>query len=386
MKQTPMIKTSTLLLSLAFSVAMCAQPENDLCTSVTPEALAIGTSLNFAGTRAGATSTDDGVPGNVLVTTTGVVAVWHAFTTTECCDLTVLYCNNPLPVTAQWNFLTPTCPADIVLLASFVDFGGYCTNGQYGGRYENLPPGTYYLPVRATSSDGSYEVEVSAIACSPGPVNDDCFSATTLAVNTTCVNVIGTVDHATASEIPVVSCNDETGDANDDVWFSFTATGTEHTITVDGSGFMDAVIELYTEDCGGEPLTCADATLDGGVEQIEASGLIPNEVYKVRVFHWYTTLPDSAEFTICVTGEIGIAVPEILAAEVRVLSDPAMDRITLLSAERSMGRILDITGRLQWEGRFVNSTTIDVSTWPRGTYIVSMEFGHQVRTERIVLQ
>lgn len=381
-----MIQRYALLLSLAFPIALFAQPVNDLCSSVTPQALAVGSSLTFTGTRAGATSTGDGVEGNILVTTNGVGSVWHAFTTTECGDVTALYCNSALPATTEWAFLNTTCPGDEFIGFSYANFGTFCTNGQFGVQWQNLPPGTYYMPIRAAAGQGAYQIDISAIACTPGPANDDCSNATMLSVNPTCVAVTGNVGHATPSTVPTIACNGNTGYANDDVWFAFTATGTTHTITMDGNGDLDAVMELFTEDCGSAPLACSDATLGGGVEQIAATNLTPGAVYKVRVFHWYFELAYTTTFSICVTGDIGTAISEIPMDAARVLPNPASDRITITGANKGMVRIVDITGRTKWEGPSATTTTIDVSTWPRGSYIVSMEFDQHVKTERIVLQ
>lgn len=385
-KQTTMSKRYALLLSLALPIALIAQPVNDLCSSITPQALAVGSSLTFTGTRAGATSTGDGVAGHALVTTAGASSVWHAFTTTTCSDVTALYCNTSLPATAQWSFLTTTCPGDEQVFFSYANFGTFCTNGQFGIQWRNLPAGTYYLPVQSAAGLGAYEIAISATACTPGPVNDDCATATPLTVNTTCVSVIGNVDHATPSGMPEYACAGNTGYANDDVWFAFTATGTEHTIHMNGDGDLDAVMELYSEGCGSAPIACSDATLAGGVEHMVVPGLTPGAVYKVRVFHWYEQLAYTTTFSICVVGDIATTVNESSNTNVLVLPNPASDRIRISGVGAGSARILDITGRIHWEGRMLNTTDIDVSTWPRGTYLVSTESEQQVRTERIVLQ
>ncbi|MEO7080593.1 MAG: T9SS type A sorting domain-containing protein [Flavobacteriales bacterium] len=381
-----MSKRYAFLLSLALPIALLAQPVNDLCSSITPQALAVGSSLTFTGTRAGATVTGDGVAGHTLMTTAGASSVWHAFTTTTCSDVTALYCNTPLPATAQWSFLTTTCPGDEQVYFSYANFGTFCTNGQFGIQWRNLPAGTYYLPVQSVAGAATYEIAVSATTCTPGPVNDDCATATTLNVNTTCVSVVGNVEHATPSSVPSYACGEYTGNPNDDVWFTFTATGTEHTIHMNGNGDLDAVMELYTEDCGSAPIACSDSTLAGGVEHMVVPGLTPNAVYKVRVFHWYAQLPYTTTFSICVVGDIATAVNERSIAGVRVLPNPASDHIRITAAGEGVVRILDITGRIHWEGRMMNTTDIDVSTWLRGTYMVSMGFDQQVLTERIVLQ
>lgn len=164
-------KRYNLLFSLVVPVVLCAQPANDLCTNVTPQALAAGYSLTFSGTRACTTSAGDGVAGSALITTAGVASVWHAFNTTVCSDVTALCCNTPLPATTQWNFLT-TCLGNTQSSFSLANFGGSCTNGQFGIRWVNLPPGTYYMPVYGMTGNGPYEIFISAVACTPGPANE----------------------------------------------------------------------------------------------------------------------------------------------------------------------------------------------------------------------
>lgn len=379
-----MIQRYTVLLTFLLPMAVFAQPVNDQCTSVTPEALNIGSTLTFSGTRAGATTTNDGVAGNVLVTTAGVASVWHAFTTATCSDVTVLYCNTPLPATTQWNFLT-TCPGDVLVSFSYANFGGLCTNGQFGIQWVNLPAGTYYLPVYGIATSGVYEITASAVACTPGPANDDCANATLIPVSTTCVPVNGTVEHGTMS-MQNNACNGATGDANDDVWFTFTATGTEHTITLDGNGDLDAVIELYDGNCGNTtPIACADATLEAGIETITNSELTAGNTYHIRVFHWYTALALDPTFTICVTGDVGTAVNEQKIKPIQILPNPAADQLTINHGGNGTVRILDLTGRTVWNDRSAVRTTIDVSTWPRGSYLVQVEVAGGTVTERIIL-
>ncbi|MFZ1332602.1 MAG: T9SS type A sorting domain-containing protein [Flavobacteriales bacterium] len=379
-----MIQRFALVLSFVLPTAILAQPVNDLCTAVTPEALNIGVSLTFSGTRVGATTTNDGVAGNVLMTTAGVASVWHAFTTTACSDVTVLYCNTPLPATTQWNFLT-SCPGDARVGFSYADFGGFCTNGQFGIKWVNLPAGTYYLPIYCTANSGAYEIEASAVACTPGPTNDNCAGATTIPVNTTCLPVNGTVEHGTMS-MQNNECNGATGSANDDVWFNFTAIGAVHTITVDGNGDFDAVIELYDGNCANTtPIVCADATLDGGIESITMSDLIAANSYAVRVFHYYTSLALDPTFTICVTGDIGTTVTEQNAPQLRIVPNPAHDLITISQGNNGSVRILDLTGRTVWSERSTERATIDVSAWPRGWYIFQMDSDKGSLTERIIL-
>lgn len=380
-----MIQRAALLFFFILPAALFAQPVNDQCTSVTPVALAIGSTLTFTGTTVGATTINDGVEGHALMTSPGDASVWHAFTTTACSDVKVLYCNTPLPATAQWNFLT-TCPGNVDVSFSLANFGIFCTNGQFGINWVNLPAGTYYLPILATATSGVYEISVSSVACTPGPVNDDCTNAIVIPVNTTCITLTGTVANGTMS-MQNNECNGNTGFANDDVWYSFIATSPVHTITLDGNGDFDAVIELYDGTCANTtPMECSDETLGGGIEVITTNLLVPGNTYAVRVFHWYMSLPQNPTFSICVTGDIGTAVTEQSMTGFQILPNPAKDLITITHGGNSSFRIMDLTGRTVWSASSVEMTTVDVSTWPRGYYMVQVEGDTGSLTERIVLQ
>ncbi|MBK9194533.1 MAG: hypothetical protein IPO17_05980 [Flavobacteriales bacterium] len=70
------MRVRTLLLFIATCNIVFAQPPNDQCSAVIPVALGVGSTLTLSGTRTGATTTNDGVPGSVLMTTAGVATVW----------------------------------------------------------------------------------------------------------------------------------------------------------------------------------------------------------------------------------------------------------------------------------------------------------------------
>ncbi len=150
--------------SLCVSYIPDDAPENDLCSDVVPEALAIGASLTFTGTTIGATDTDDYAPGSDLEG--GDPSVWHAFTTTECSHLTIEYCGTIPTFDLVWIFLSTNCPADNnYILAN--SYEADCIDGNFILTYYDLPAGTYYLPVMSTMEDafGAYSITVSAGAC-----------------------------------------------------------------------------------------------------------------------------------------------------------------------------------------------------------------------------
>lgn len=352
-----------------------AQPENDQCSAVTPFELSIGNTVTRAGTRTAATTTNDGVAGSVLMTTANVATVWEAFTTTECSNVSVLYCGTALPATTMWNFLSTTCPADVPIYFSYANFGMLCSNGQFGIQWFNLPAGTYYLPIYCTASGGAYSVDISAAACIPGPANDDCVGTFPLPVNTTCQPFDGSVENGTFSFAASV-CNGATGNPNDDVWFSFVATSTEHTIRMDAlPGDLDAVIELFDGDCSSTtPIACADDGLEEAPETLVAEDLMIGATYRFRIFHYYTSFALYPEFTVCVTGDTGTGLVEVDGGQMSVRPTATDGSTTIFGASNgSLFRIIDHVGRVVEHGRISSEQyVIDLTGRSAGLYVIEV--------------
>jgi len=137
--------------------------------------------------------------------------------------------------------------------------------------------------------------------------NDNCAIAIPLTVGTNCVPVAGSVFQATASA--TAACTPTTGTPDDDVWYSFVATGTAHDIRLaEGVGF-DGVLQLYSGTCGTlVSRTCLDLTAANGVEVMAATGLTVGDTYYIRVYSSSATAPTAANgtFMICVTTPAGI--------------------------------------------------------------------------------
>lgn len=134
----------------------------------------------------------------------------------------------------------------------------------------------------------------------PPPSNDNCSGAIALNVyqSETCNNVTnGTVLGATNSGIS--SC---TGTANNDVWYKFTASQSSyHNITVVSSFGFDAVVELFEgPNCVGQSIVCSDNSGSGGTEVISVTGLQSGSTYYVRVYDYFSSIPENKTFTICV--------------------------------------------------------------------------------------
>ncbi len=276
--------------SIDVSAEACsAAPANDDCTGAVNEDLAVDSTLTFSGDNTGAT--EDGG--------TGFVMVWHAFTTTECANITINYC---VPGFEFDNFLVNLavqCPDFITGVLSGTSDS--CTVA-----FEALPAGMYYIPVMvdpATTPVGAYTIEVSAAPCATPPDNDECAGAVDLTPAVDCVPVAGTTDGATQSMDPIL-CNGFTSANANDVWYSFTATETDHTVTVEGIGTFDAVLELFSGDCSGlTSIVCEDGnypTTGPATEVMVLSGLSVGQTYYVRVYD-YAHASTGHNFNICVT-------------------------------------------------------------------------------------
>src|ERR1035437_1736974 len=139
-------------------------------------------------------------------------------------------------------------------------------------------------------------------SCGSGsaPANDNCSGAIALTPGATCTPTTGNVSGATQS-LSSILCNGFTGDANDDVWYKFTATSALHTITVAGSASFDPVVDVRSGACNGANINCADATGSGGTEVINLAGLSIGTTYYVRVYDYGSGTPVTTTFTICVT-------------------------------------------------------------------------------------
>jgi len=161
----------------------------------------------------------------------------------------------------------------------------------------------------------------------PG-TNDNCADAIVVPVNqnSTCaLTASGTIFGATASAEP----NTCGGNDDDDVWFEFVATHTTHLISltnIQGST-TDLFHVLYSgNQCGTmTQLYCSDP--NGSV----ATGLIIGNTYKIRVYSWTATAPQTTTFDVCVripntpitVSETQYTVPQ-LVTDVLIDSDCAL--------------------------------------------------------------
>lgn len=216
--------------------------------------------------------------------------------------------------------------------------------------YATTPGVRYRVRIQRWNNNQNMTGQICVYNTPAPPSNDECTGATTpLTVNTdnTCTTATaGTTVGATQS-IPGILCNGLTGAADDDVWFSFEATETNHDITVTPGTLNDAVIELRSGACNGTNIACADDTFGAGVEVINASGLTVGATYYVRVYSWGAN-GNQGTFDICVTS------PGIVYCEPNS-DDPAF---TFIDDIQFLGTLNDVsnnnsgfaTGYQDWTG------------------------------------
>ncbi len=273
-------------------------PANDDCTAAVN--LTVNPDFNCAsfanGTTAGATLTPS-IPLPTCGTANGYNDdVWYKFTTVGA--------NHRVALTNITGDVT-----DMVIVA----YSGSCgTLSQVGcAASSNIldltgltPATTYYVRVYTNTPTlnqfANFKICIGTIP--PPPANDNCASAVPLTVNSTLTctaTTNGTTISATQSaETPNPSCA-VTNANNDDVWFTFVATGIKHNITLSNIGIggtTGMVIQAYGGTCGTLILAgCAVANT------LNLTNLVPGNTYYVRVFTSSTQPIISTNFTICVS-------------------------------------------------------------------------------------
>ncbi|MCB0791964.1 MAG: T9SS type A sorting domain-containing protein [Flavobacteriales bacterium] len=382
-------------------------PVNDECGSVTPQSMPIGGSLTFTGNNTGATLTNDYEVGSQLEGL-GHPSVWHAFTTNDCTNLTISYCGSDAGFAGNfWIVISTACPAGD---ASMVFNSSYntteCPDGSPTIHYSALPAGTYYLPVltdEANGVAGNYTIVASTTACAAPPANDECAGAIPVTPGSWCNFAYFTCDGGTES-LAGLTCNGYTGNANDDVWFSFVATSSTMAIgaqgTDDGDGNnntgYDAVIELFSGTCGSlTSMDCADATLGSEPEEVVATGLNVGETYYVRVYDWYAGYPPIPTFGFCVVdgGSINLGLHDQGATlPWTIYPNPGTGAFDVLDMGLN-GRVdvdvFDMTGRRIMASSF-NATGsgqhhLDLGALAKGTYAVELTNSGVRTQQRLVI-
>lgn len=177
-----------------------------------------------------------------------------------------------------------------------------CSTSSLLGLFGLTPGVTYFVRVFTNSSApliySDFNICVSTPP--PPPLNDECLGAINLPVNpdyACALTVVGTTTNATPSTTaPTPTC--ATSGFNDDVWFSFIATGPSHRISFSNIvGTLSTLTKVvYSGNCGSlTQIVCTTGNL------FNVNGLITGSTYYVRVFTTSTSILESAtSFNLCV--------------------------------------------------------------------------------------
>jgi len=219
-------------------------------------------------------------------TTTDITVSWTGSTSNPGQGYDVYYSTANTP---------PTSPT-----ANVVSVGSGVTTATVSALASGTP---YNVWVRANCGGGDFSTWLGPVAVNTLITNDEAASALPLVVNADydCGNVTtGVTTGATTSADVAPSCSG-TG-INDDVWYSFTATNTDHRVTLYGMS-QTLAVALYSGSIGN--LTevagaCAATTSTTTATNLYATGLTVGNVYYARVYTTSSTTTVSSGFTICV--------------------------------------------------------------------------------------
>ena len=181
-------------------------------------------------------------------------------------------------------------------------------NGNLSRTVTGLTVGTTYY-VRVYSLGGATATTSGFTLCVTNapvlPANDDCASAVTVPVTPDCAApTAGTIAGATQSIAPTPQCGGGPGAAPTaaDVWYSFTATGTAHIVTLN-PGFDAAIVDVRTGTCTtSTSVSCGTYTARAASSR-QITGLTVGTTYFVRVYSLLNNQPigTTAGFTLCIT-------------------------------------------------------------------------------------
>ncbi len=125
-----------------------------------------------------------------------------------------------------------------------------------------------------------------------GPLaNDECSGS--IAITPVLFGTPGWETHSRAEATEsLAAC---TGDADDDIWFSFVAGSSNDNILAQSTGGnFDVVIEVFSS-CGGASLGCYNNYGSGAIERVIPGGLIAGQTYFYRVYSAETGTSESID-------------------------------------------------------------------------------------------
>lgn len=265
----------------AGSTAYTACPANDNCAgaiTLTPGA-AGGACTTISGSTSNSSQSQTGCAG------TADDDVWYKFVATATSHTVTFSGVTGSSTDIVHQIFSGTCGGTLTSLG--------CTDTPDNTTVTGLTIGnTYYVRVYTYWSGDYANFNVCVTTPPPPPANDNCSGAVSLTPGTSCTTTAGTTANATQSQSGCI------GTADDDVWYSFTATNTTHTITVaNTSGASDIVTQVFTGSCASLSAistSCSDVNTGQTL-----TGLTIGTTYYVRIYTYASGA--NSQFNICVT-------------------------------------------------------------------------------------
>lgn len=210
------------------------------------------------------------------------------------------------------------------------------------------------------------------------PINDECDSAIAVAIeyNVTSPSLWtqATVGGATYSGIPARACDNWTGNSNDDVWFSFVATGTEVNLTLLEENF-DGIIELFENECDAlVSLGCSDTYDINGppLNHLEGTGLTIGNTYYFRVYSYSSTPASNPLFNVAVWTPDSMNVVDLQENKlVTLFPNPVISQLNIKGIDVSEVKIFDAQGRQVLNQS--NKNQIDMNSLAPGIYFIQIK-------------
>ncbi|WP_262733715.1 T9SS type A sorting domain-containing protein [Gaetbulibacter sp. NE] len=220
------------------------------------------------------------------------------------------------------------------------------------------------------------------------PANDECSGAIELTVEgeiadlPSATQIPGTIAEATDSGIAA-----PTGTANDDVWYSFTATATD--INIDVTDDFDGVIQLFSGDCNNlTSIEYDDYDSTYGNPRISRTDFVVGQTYYVRVYYYYSGTPTSSDFTIALwsTSEV-LSVGDVEEnSQFTYFPNPVNDKLTL-NAQSNIQNVA-VYNMLGQEVINASPNTLDAEVdmvnLNSGAYFVKVTIDNATKTIRVI--
>ncbi|GAA0746773.1 T9SS-dependent choice-of-anchor J family protein [Gaetbulibacter jejuensis] len=340
-----------------------------------------------------------------------VVSAWTSYPQTSTYDLDIYEVTCPAPSGMTADNLTETS-TDLSWSAGYAettwniewkegaDFtpamgeedGSDTVSGtpEYNGMLTGLNESTTYYVYYQADCGGETSDWVAFTFTTPAapPANDECLGAIELTVEgeiadlPSATQIPGTIAGATDSGIAA-----PTGTANDDVWYSFTATATD--INIDVTDDFDGVIQLFSGDCNNlTSIEYDDYDSTYGNPRISRTDFVVGQTYYVRVYYYYSGTPTSSDFTIALwsTSEV-LSVGDVEEnSQFTYFPNPVNDKLTLNAQSNIQNvAVYNILGQ-----EVINASPntldaeVDMVNLNSGAYFVKVTIDNATKTIRVI--